>query len=90
MASNEALRTATTAWEGVGVGSIHRAQLEVSLARAHRAINNAKTSAEALNDYSMYLDLQMLEVEVTRLAEASLSDKKRQRSLLSPAHQPKT
>lgn len=76
MASNEALRTATAAWEGVGVGSIHRASLEANLARAHRAISSAKQNADDLADDGMYLDLQMIEVEIVRLAEASLKDRK--------------
>jgi len=55
----------------------NRARIEHCLARAHRALFDAKNAAELAGDSTLYLDLQMLEVEVTRLAEASLRGKAR-------------
>lgn len=54
-----------------------QAVLEANLARAHRAVNTAKAAADELGDDGMWLDLQMLETEITRLAEAALKDKRR-------------
>lgn len=56
-----------------------RATVEASLAKAHRAIVAARVAADGTNDHHLYLDLQMLEVEITRLAENSLRGKARMR-----------
>lgn len=55
----------------------HRAEIESNLARAHRALVNAKNAADAAGDSTLWLDLCQLEVEVTRLAENSLRGKAR-------------
>ena len=64
----------------------HRARIESQLAKAHRAVTEAMTAAEMDGDVTLGLDLQMLQVELTRLAEASLRGKAR-RSLLAPGRQ---
>jgi hypothetical protein len=57
---------------------LNRATMEAELARAHRALVHAKQAADRIGDNGAYLDIQMLEVEITRLAEASLKDKRSQ------------
>lgn len=49
-----------------------RARLESALARAHRALFDASTAAEALNEFGTEEDLRQIMQEVTRLSEASL------------------
>jgi hypothetical protein len=53
-----------------------RARLEAELARAHRALYYAEEAAERMEDFGMSEDLKQLQKEVTRLAQASLKDKK--------------
>jgi hypothetical protein len=57
--------------------SFDRATLESSLARMHRSCNIAKTAADRLGEDGLWLDLQQMEVEITRLAEDSLRGSKR-------------
>jgi hypothetical protein len=49
--------------------------MEHSLARAHRALFDAFTAAEAAGDEGAALDIGMLSAEVVRVAEGSLRGK---------------
>lgn len=57
--------------------STDRARYESELARAHRAIFNARNTALDMNDISAEQDLDQLLREVTRLAQDSLRPHKR-------------
>ncbi len=46
--------------------------MESALARAHRALNDAHTAAELDGNYGAEHDLELLLVEVARVAEHSL------------------
>lgn len=54
-----------------------RAIYESCIARAHRALWQAEQAAERMRDEGAVSDLRMLQVEVTRLQNASLSGKVR-------------
>lgn len=57
--------------------SLSRARYEAELARAHRALSRAEQEAENMGSPGAAWDVHMLAVEVVRLANDSLSDKKR-------------
>lgn len=54
-----------------------RARLEAALSRAHRNIVSAKQAADDLGEDGVWLDLQLIETEITRLAEDSLKGGRR-------------
>lgn len=62
----------------------NRATIEFRLARLHRAAVDAKLAADFSGDEGLYLDLEMIEREVTRLAENSLRGKARGRIKREP------
>ncbi len=57
------------------------ARFEQHLGRAGRAIRDAKESAGFLGYNGMWLDLEMIEVEIVRLLDGSISGKGRKRIL---------
>ncbi len=73
MASLDSRLSPYTNWRTNVAYSQNRARMESSLARAHRAIVDAKHAADAAGDPGAYLDLQQIEVEITRVAEGSLN-----------------
>lgn len=56
-----------------------RAAYEAALARAHVAIARAETCAEELNSPGAAYDCHMIALELVRLANDSLSNKRRRR-----------
>jgi hypothetical protein len=61
---------------------VNRATMEAELARAHRALVHAKRAADLMDDNGAYLDITQIEVEVVRVAEASLKSRKHPRGVL--------
>ena len=57
--------------------SPHRAQFESALASSHRALYRALAAAEALNSPGDVEDISEILREITRITDASLSDRRR-------------
>jgi hypothetical protein len=62
----------------------NRAIIESCLSRAHGALAKAMRAADEDGDDSLWLDLQLMQVELVRLAEGSLRGKAKRSILADP------
>jgi hypothetical protein len=61
--------------------SQERARLEAAVARAHRAVVDARNAADEMQDQGAELDLRQIEQELVRIAEQSLKGARRVRPM---------